>query len=145
MTDDGRVKPPPRPPYLRPAEPFKKLTETSHVEVGAAQKDILARLDEVLASHREILSTQRRMALQLDGYGSTMNQRFDVFHEELAMLRATVLGDHAPRIGKVETTLGHKVAKGGGIVGLILVAAPMLVEALPKYRALIEAIVGALP
>jgi hypothetical protein len=68
-----------------------------------------------------------------------------VFHEELAMLRATVLEDHAPRIGKVETTLGHKVAKGGGIVGLVLVLAPMLAETLPKYRALIEALVGALP
>lgn len=142
MSDDGRKKPPPRPPYPRPVEPFKHLTEPSHVEVGAAQRDIVSRLDEVLASHREILKTQRNMALQLDGYGSQLNQRFDVFHEELAMLRATVLADHEPRLGKVEQSLGQRAAKGGGIVAIVLLAGPMLAEALPKYRSVIETIIG---
>lgn len=145
MSDEGRKKPPPRPPYPRPVEPFKNLTEPSHVETAATVQGIAGQLSEVLASHRDILARQRQMALQLDGFGQTLNGRFDVFHEELAMLRATVLADHEPRIGHVEKTLGSKVAKGGGILGLVLIAAPMLAEALPKYRALIEAIVGALP
>lgn len=145
MTDDGRKKPPPRPTYPRSVEPFKNLTEPSHVEAAAT-------MNEVLASHRETLRVQRQMALQLDGFMSQLNTRLDgyenrvdVFHRELAMLRETVTGDHAPRLGKVETTLGQKVARGGGLLGLLLVAAPLVAEQLPKYRALIEALVGALP
>lgn len=142
MSDDGRKKPPPRPPYPRPVEPFKHLTEPSHVETAATVQGIAGKLDEVLASHRDILARQRQMSLQLDGFGQTLNQRFDVFHEELAMLRATVLVDHGPRIGRVEKTLGSKVAKGGGIVGLVLLAGPMLAEAVPKYRGIIETVMG---
>lgn len=145
MTDDGRKKPPPRPPYPRSVEPFKNLTEPSHVETAAT-------MNEVLASHRETLRVQRQMALQLDGFMSQVNTRFDgyenrvdVFHRELAMLRETVTGDHAPRIGKVEASIGQKVAKGGGILGLLIVAAPLIADALPKYRGLIEALIGALP
>jgi hypothetical protein len=144
MSDEGRKKPPPRPPFPRPvAEPFRNLTEPSHVETAATVQGIAGKLDEVLASHRDILSRQRQMSLQLDGFGLAMNSRFDVFHEELAMLRATVLADHGPRIGKVETTLGQKAARGGGVVAIILLAGPMLADALPKYRGLIDAIVGA--
>lgn len=138
LSDDEVVeipagRPPRRPP---PAEPFRRLAVTSDV---VAQK-----LDEVLASHREILATQRKLALQLDGYGVTVNQRFDVFHEELAMLRATVLGDHAPRLETVEESVGVKAAKRGGLVALALVGLPMLAEALPKYRHLFETILGVL-
>lgn len=139
---DERKKPPPRPPFPRPVEPFKNLTEPSHVETAATVQGIAGKLDEVLASHRDILGRQRQMSLQLDGFGQTINSRFDVFHEELAMLRATVLGDHAPRLGKVESSLGAKAAKGGGIVALLVVALPMLAEALPKYRHVFETIAG---
>jgi len=75
--------------------------------------------------------------------------RKDLFHEELALQRAelteireVVQGEHAPRIDKVEKTLGQKVAKGGGIVGAVLVAAPLLADAWPKYRWLFEALTG---
>lgn len=141
MTDE-RKRPPPRPSYPRPVEPFKNLTEPSHVEVGAATKDIVTRLDEVLASHREILGTQRRHSLEIDAFGQVINRRFDVFHEELAMLRSTVMESHGPRIEKVEASLGQKAAKGGGIAALVVLAGPMLIEALPKYRAVIEAVAG---
>lgn len=136
LTDDEVVEIPPAPPpdpdrplypRSRPAEPFNKLVQTPAETV------------------REVLAVQRKMALQLDGFGQAMNRRFDIFHEELAMLREVVTADHAPRIEKVEKTLGQKVARGGGVVGVILLAAPLLADALPKYRALIEAIVGALP
>jgi hypothetical protein len=42
----------------------------------------------------------------------------------------------------VEATLGQKAARSGGIAALILVAAPMLAEALPKYAAVFETIAG---
>jgi hypothetical protein len=103
----------------------------SYVEIAAA----ISATQQQLAS---MASMQNKMARQLDGHGVTINQRFDVFHQELAMLRATVLGDHAPRLDKVEQSTGAKVARGGGIGALILILAPMLADALPKYRHIIE-------
>lgn len=148
MTDERKRPPPrfPRPPspddeiaYVPPdtersgakpmpqAEPFKLLTAPKWAVALEKKFD-------------DVYKRQKQMALQLDGYGSQMHERFDVFHKELAMLRAVVTGDHAPRITKVETTLGHKVAKGGGIVGIILVALPLLSEVLPKWASLFEQI-----
>lgn len=128
LRDDEVVEVPPteRVPILPPrAEPFRKLAPTL--------SDVLAQLDAVVV-------VQRKHSLQLDGFGQAMNRRFDIFHEELAMLRTTVTGDHAPRIEKVESTLGQKVAKGGGIVGVLIVALPLLSEVLPKWGALFDAI-----
>lgn len=140
--DDEVVEIPPTQRYGRP-EPFRR--------VAATPADVVARFDEVIASHREVLATQRKLALQLDGFGAAMNGRFDVLHGEVALLRhghdellALVSSNHGPRLEKVETTLGQKVARGGGIVGLLIVALPMLADALPKYRALFEALGGAL-
>lgn len=134
LLDDEVVEIPPAPPapdpdrlFPRSREPFNKLVQTPAETV------------------REVLAVQRKLALQLDGLAQAMNRRFDIFHEELAMLRSTVTADHAPRIATVERTMGQKVAKGGGIVGIVLLAAPLLADALPKYRSLIEAILGALP
>ena len=44
MADDGRKKPPPRPVYPRPVpqEPFRNLTEPSHVEQAATMKDVIS-------------------------------------------------------------------------------------------------------
>jgi hypothetical protein len=124
------VSGPGRPP--RPArEPFAKLVQTPAETV------------------REVLAVQRKMSLQLDGFGQLINRRFDLFHEELALQRADiatireiVTGNHAPRIDKVEATLGQKVAKRGSVVALVLVVAPLVAEALPKYRSVIETIAG---
>ncbi len=143
MTDEyGRRKPPPRRassddddvvfvppapdtersvPRVRP-DPFNKLVQTPSEQM------------------REVLATQRKMALQLDGFGQAMNSRFDVLHEELAMLRQLVTTDHAPRITKVESTMGQKVAKGGGIVGIIIVALPLLAEVLPKWASVFQSV-----
>jgi hypothetical protein len=92
----------------------------------------------------EVLATQRKMALQLDGFGQAMNRRFDIFHEELAMLRTTVHTDHAPRIDKVELTMGQKAARGGGLLGIAIVALPLLSDVLPKWKGLFDAILEAL-
>lgn len=129
LSDDEVVEVPETERYPRipprPREPFAKLVQTPAEEL------------------REVLVIQRKMALQLDGFGQTMNRRFELFHEELALLRSTVVESHAPRIEKVEASLGQKAAKGGGILALVLLAAPMLADALPKYRWLFEAIAGA--
>lgn len=137
LKDDEVVEIPPAPgterSFPRAREPFNKLVQTPAETV------------------REVLAVQRKLALQLDGLGQAMNRRFDIFHEELALqradtaaVRAIVEADHGPRIEKAEKTLGQKAARGGGIVGILLLAGPMLADALPKYRALIESILGGL-
>jgi len=144
MTDER--KPPPR--FRRPSE----LRDDEVVEIPPAgiagrewppRPEPFQKLAQTPAELvREVRDTQRKMALQLDGFGQAMNRRFDLFHEELAMLRQTVTESHAPRLEKVEATLGQKAAKGGSIAALILVAAPLLAEALPKYASVFETIAG---
>lgn len=135
-------------PVAKPAtEPFKMLTgrQPSYVEFSAQLQDFSTKLEGVLSSEAAVLGVQRKLAQQMDGLSVTVNTRFNVFHEELAMLRQTVTGDHAPRLETVEKTLGQKAqtaAKGGGIAALLLIALPMLADALPKYRHLIETILG---
>lgn len=139
MTDERPPRPPRRPlPSLRDDE-VVEVDETPPIPLGGRYVPPQTPADMM----REMRDTQRKMALQLDGFGQAMNRRFDIFHEELAMLRSTVTADHAPRIGKVEATLGQKAARGGGIVAAVLLVAPLLAEALPKYRSVIEAIAGA--
>ena len=136
------IPPPPR----VPTEPFKLLPgrQASYVEFQAQLGDFSQKLEAVISSEAAVLGVQRKMALQLDGLGTTVNTRFDLFHEELALLRATVVGDHAPRLDKVESTIAQKTAKGAGIVGVVLLVLPMLADALPKYAHVFDAILGAL-
>jgi hypothetical protein len=139
LRDDEVVEVPMEPmPLTR--EPFKKLAPT--------QAEQLA----------ELVSVQRKHSLQIDGFGQAMNRRFDLFHQELALQRAggdetramvdslltLVKGNHGPRLGKVEATLGQRAARSGGILAVILLVAPMLAEALPKYAWLFEAVGRAL-
>lgn len=139
-SDDEVVEIPPTERVPRQREPFNKLVQTPAETV------------------REVLSVQRKMALQMDGFGQMVNRRFDLFHEELALERAgreetnarldtlitLVKGNHAPRLEKVESTLGRKMAKGGGIVGILIVALPLLSDVLPKWKGLFDSILGAL-
>lgn len=135
------IPPPPR----TPTEPFQLLRGKPTL------LDLSNQLQGLSAQLTGVVGRQDKMALQTDHLGSIVNQRFDVFHSELALMRhdltellAVVTTNHAPRIEKVESTLGQKAAKGGGIVAIIALALPMLAEALPKYRHLIEVIAGAL-
>lgn len=134
------------PPAPRvPPEPFRKLDgrQPSYVEFQAQLGDFSQKLEAVISSEAAVLGVQRKMAVQLDGLQTTVNQRFDIFHRELALLRETVTGDHEGRIETVERTLGQKAARGGGILAIIAIALPMLADALPKYRHIFDAIAGA--
>jgi hypothetical protein len=136
------------PPAAKPdAEPFKMLTgrQPSYVEFSAQLRDFSVKMEGILSSEAAVLGVQRKLAQQMDGLTVTVNTRFNIFHEELALLRQTVTGDHAPRLETVEKTLGQKAqtaAKGGGIAAILLIALPMLADALPKYRHIIETILG---
>lgn len=148
------------PPPRAPREPFRVVKGRVETipELGDRIATLGARLDDAIADVRAvsttqaaILGVQRNMALQVDGLGSAMNQRADILHQEMALIRHTqdellkiVQGDHAPRIGKVEASLGQKAAKGGGMVALVLVALPMLADALPRYAHIFDAVLGVL-
>lgn len=143
MTDEHKPPRFRRPSELRddevvevpPADPLPLLQPPRHepfAKIARGQTEMM----------HEVLAVQRKMALQLDGFGQLMNRRFDLFHEELSMLRATVLANHEPRLGKVESSLAQKMGKGARIGAVILVAAPLLADALPKYRSVIEAVAG---
>lgn len=143
MTDEGRRKPPPR--RVSPDDEVVYIPPAPDTERSGARKfpEVFSKLVQTPSEQmREVRDTQRKMSLQLDGFGQTMNRRFDLFHEEIAMLRHVITEDHEPRIDKVEKTLGQKVAKGGGIAGIILLAAPLLADAWPKYRWLFEMLTG---
>lgn len=106
--------------------------------------NLLDEVEDLKRWSRLVAENQAKMALQLDGHGTIINQRFDIFHEELALLRQTVTGDHAPRLEKVELTLGQKAARGGAGLAMSLVVLPMLADALPKYAHVINKILEAL-
>ncbi len=145
MTDEGWRKPPPR--RVLPDDEIVYIPPAPDTERSGARKfpEAFSKLVQTPSEQmREVRDTQRKMSQQLDGFGQAMNRRFDLFHEELSLLRQVVTADHAPRIEKVEKTMGQKVARGGGVVGIILLAAPLLADALPKYRWLFDAILGAL-
>lgn len=162
MSDEGRRRPPLPPRRVSSGDDDEVvfIPPGPDTERSGARKnpEAVSRLVKTPAEMtREVLDVQRKMALQLDGFGQTMNRRFELFHQELAIQRAdasearaildrvhaVVTSDHEPRIGKVEATMGQKAAKGGGIVAIILLVAPLLAEQLPKYKGLIEAIAGA--
>jgi len=148
VTDDGRRKPPVPPRRaVTPDDEVVYIPPAPDTERSAPRKipEAFGKLVQTPAEQmREVLATQRKMSLQLDGFGQLVNTRFDLFHQELAILRQLVTTDHGPRIDKVERTIGQKVARSGGIVGVILLAAPLLADVLPKYRWLFEAIAGAI-
>jgi hypothetical protein len=158
-SDDDVVEIPPTQRTRAPREPFRNLAAE---QKAADQKTI-----------GEVLTIQRKMSLQLDGFGQVINRRFELFHQELAFQRADstatrvtvdklyslVTGDHAPRLDGVEAevkkltpkqkaklagVIAAKLGAGGGV--LLLLVGPALralAKLYPQYGDLIEGILGA--
>jgi hypothetical protein len=130
----------PPPPRL-PREPFRLLDGGER-----PRPPKLATLAAIRDDVAKILQTQRAMALQLDGYGVTVNSRFDLFHEELALLRAEVTQGHAPRIEAIEVEveetraerLKRATVSGSKYAGLTLLGGA-LAEFWSQYGDAIEA------
>jgi hypothetical protein len=171
VTDEPRKPPrfplPPRdedvveiPPTLRtgrppaPREPFRNLAQ----EQKAEERKTIG----------EVLTIQRKMSLQLDGFGQVINRRFELFHQELALqsadgaatrqtvekLHALVTGDHGPRLEAVEQKTSAQKAKAAAVItarfgawgSLALLAGGFALRALaklyPQYGELIEGLTG---
>lgn len=143
-------------PETRPSPP--RLPQYNRPALGAripeALEMLAKRLEAVeqqghaaLAAQVNTLTLQRKLALQLNGFGVTINERFDIFHRELAMLRATVTGDHAPRIADMEKKLTPKQAAliGGKYTGVALLlglVARAAGKVWPQFNETIESVLG---
>lgn len=142
-----------------PKEPFKLLPgrAPSYVEFAAIVKHVNESLDDNRQRLTDVLSTQRKMALQQDGLIQTVNRRFDIFHEELSMLRQVVSVDHGPRITAAEkgvaeakASVGDKVRHGsivagkyGGLVLALALGARAIGKQFPEYYDVIDGVLGA--
>ncbi len=124
-----------------------KGRDSSFIELSAQMSANQSALASVIAGQEMVLSLQRKQGLQIDGLGSIVNQRFDILHKEVAILRATLMGDHAPRLEAVEKTTAQK-AKGAALLGgkytiVVLIGGAVLRgvgKAFPQFGDLIEAI-----
>lgn len=127
------IPPPPR----VPREPFRAL-DGGRTE--RAKPPTVPTLGVIKSDVEKILATQRRMAIQLDGFGSTVNARFNLFHEELALLRATVTQSHEPRITRIERA--KQIANGGARTAAATLFGGILAELWPQYEGLIHKLLG---
>lgn len=106
---DEEVYIPPAPDTERGIMPPRPLhrgrtpdLETRVKEFARDIQEVRTQMEGVVVASSNVMALQRKMALQLDGFGVTINNRFDIFHRELAMVRQIVTADHAPRLDDVE-------------------------------------------
>lgn len=163
MSDDRRRKPP-RPELLPQEEDVVFVPEDSPpiteravprptpVHSRPVLRAVPGPLDAQLSGIQQHLS---QMALQQDHVISTINQRFDIFHEELALTRHDVAetakkleeltelvqDNHEKRLTKVEMTAGTAARVGGKLGGLVLIGS-VAAEAFPQWGSLIRAVLG---
>jgi hypothetical protein len=145
------MSPPDRPKRPIDGEPFR-LVKRTEATIGEVAGQVSALSSQVT----DVQARQNKMVLMVDGLVRTVNERADVLHEEIALLRATVTADHAPRIAAVEKTAGQKVggaALWAGKYGSLLYVVNAAVqaglhkaaEAWPQYADTLEWVRGMLP
>lgn len=111
------------PPAPRvPPEPFRWLGQPTNAE-------LLSKLGEALSVCADVLALQRKLALQYEGVRNTVNARFDVFHEELALMRGVLIAEdeEAPEEqGPAPSTTRQKLGVGGKYTAAAVVGAFVL-------------------
>lgn len=132
------LPPPPREPFRLVKRAVTLDTLAEAVDSARAEvRDLSLDIRGLNTTQAAILGVQRNMALQADGLGTTINARFDLFHEELAMLRIRVTG--------VEKTAGQKAAavasKGGAVAGLLALGS-IAAARWPEYAHIINLLLG---
>lgn len=155
---DGPRKPPVRDPgddevYVPPGPGERPLPPRLHLPVRPVAKvdqlleAMRQQLDAVALASGNTLAMQRKMALQLDGLRNVFNDRLDVFHRELALLRSTVTGDHGPRIADMEKKITPKQAaiiggRYGGVALVLALVARGAGKVWPEFAETIESVLG---
>lgn len=131
------IPPPPRLPrdLPPPREPFR-VHDGGRGGVVPPAPPRMPTLGVIRSEIEKVRNIQQRMAIQLDGFGVSINSRFDLFHEELALLRATVTQDHAPRLSRLERA--KQVANGASKAAAATLFGSVLTELWPQYEGLIH-------
>ena len=137
-----------RPP--QPAGEYKVNMNDLSSQVAAVSKQVTDVAYAVSMHGKRINGLQ----IQLDNVANALEQRLDGIGQDVSLIRATVMGDHAPRITAVETktsTLGSKAIGAGkcalmisGGVGVALqVASAFYPKAVGPLQALLQVLQAA--
>lgn len=120
-------------------------------------------LAKVLELQGQILKRQQQLALMVDGAIATTARRFDVLHEEAALLRVTLSrpdNDNDQAEGKAEPeakeadpvsrlqqarSLGVGLFKGTSYLTTIAVALRLVQKVFPEYSAAIDGLLELFP
>lgn len=107
--------------HMRPAEPFAPAVD---VTLEGLHRSVVA-----------LTLQQSQLVGTVEEHVASDERRSGLIHEELALIRATLLGDHAPRLAHVERTLPQRVGGGALAVGkysIYVTAAVAVLNALAK-------------
>lgn len=137
MTDETNKTPP---------FPYGIIAGGKDATVGAPPRvgPTMAQINDRLG---DIAKRQQQTALMVDGFIGGLNRRFDVLHEELALIRAT-MPQPANDNGELVFPLQKKRAAMPFPVKLVGVAAPLAVilrllgKHIPEYESAIDAVLG---
>lgn len=141
---------PPDPP--RPREPFRVLrgndTPSSAPPVPTSA-EVGRRLGDLELLCDKLLKRTQQTALMVDGFGSNINRRFDVLHEEVALMRAAIMTceDVNPPIELARRTPAAKARRVLHLSGrwaaygtAFAVAARAAANAVPEYAGAIDGV-----
>ncbi len=105
---------------VKPRQPFQLADESRPVTL----KDLSAQIGAVGSQVTQVLAAQH----SFDG-------RLNVFHQELAMLRHSVVIDHAPRIAAVEgKTVGQKAVSAVKWVSVAATVLTVVAQIVASFR-----------
>lgn len=140
-------------------EPFLLLTKeaaNAPPRVGPTMASIL----ELIAQSKELcgqtLKRQQQLALMVDGAISTINRRFDVLHEEQALLRVTLSRPANDNDGHIEVDVEPEppnrvkqaraitvgLFKGTSYLTTVAVVLRLIGKSFPEYEAAIDGLLG---
>lgn len=124
VPETERVAVPPPAPVKEPfrlliGKPVPKMPTMA--ELGASVGSLQTAIGHIGASVMETFELQRKLGRQHDGLAQAVNMRFDLFHEELAILRHTLVENHEPRIKDVEeATMSQRAARAARVGGVAI-------------------------
>lgn len=137
-------------------EPFLLLNEVQQPpRPGPTMAAILQKLERVEELSGQVLKRQQQTALMVDGFASATHRRFDVLHEEAALLRVSVLRpdndtDQVPVTVDVAPTPNNAKAKAvvvftGKLLSYattIAIGLRLVGKQFPEYEAAIDGVLG---
>jgi hypothetical protein len=159
MTDDKPSQPPPYQPFrLVTEEPPPSSAVLPRLGPTMAQiVDRLNTLDKVEALVTQALKRLQQTSLMIDGFGSTVNRRLDVLHEEAALTRVALGAPANDLDGSIPVEVDRTVPKTHRqkaqqafvITGKLLsygttlaIVLRLLEKGWPQYEQAIEALLG---